>query len=69
MNHQQERNLIVTEKLGLVTGYFIFTTTLFFILKFSGRMPRSWNYFNIMLVAFLITLFGGLIKKYYHGKI
>ena len=64
----EKKNFTFAEKIGFLAGYFIFTTILFSILKFTDKLPSSWNYFSIALITASIVLIGGLIKRYYHGK-
>lgn len=49
------------EKAGFILMYFIFTTLLYFILKFLNKIP-NWNYFHILLLTFFIMLIGILLK-------
>ena len=66
MDYEKE-NFTFAEKIGFLAGYFIFTTMIFLIVKFSDRLPSSWNYFSIALITLSIVLIGGLIRRYYHG--
>jgi len=52
------------EKVGYIFAYFLFTTTLFFILKVLNKIPSFWSYLNIMVITFLIALLGTLIKRF-----
>ena len=51
------------EFLGFVFSYFAFTTMLFFVLRFSGKLPKGWTYLCIMAVTLLIIGSGLLIKR------
>ena len=48
--------------IGYLIAYFIFTTILYFILKFSKRVPSDWGYPHIMILTLFIVLLGTLIK-------
>lgn len=52
------------EKIGYVFAYFLFTTTLFFILKLLNKIPDSWSYYNIMAITLVIALLGIIIKRF-----
>lgn len=55
------------KKIGEITGFFItfliFSIILFFILKFLGKLPDSWNFFYIIGLAAIINITGLIIKK------
>ena len=51
------------KRFGYVFGYFLFTTFLFLILVFSNRLPRSWNYFDIVIITLAITVIGITLKR------
>jgi len=53
----------VGEMLGYIIMYLIFTTILFFILKFLNKLPTSWTYLHVMALTLLIVLFGMLIRR------
>jgi hypothetical protein len=50
-------------KTGYLFSYFLMTTLLFFILKFSKRLPDEWNYLNIMVIVAFVAVIGTLIKR------
>ena len=52
------------EKIGYVFAYFLFTTTLFFILKLLNRIPNFWSYFHIMLITLVIALICVIMDKF-----
>ena len=52
------------EKLGFITAYFVFTTILFYILRFFRRIPQSWTYFHVIIITLIITLIGVIVKRY-----
>lgn len=45
-------------KIGYILAYFLFTTILFYILKFSHKLPGSWSYFHVMGITLLVVLVG-----------
>lgn len=49
--------------LGYFLGYFFFTSVLFYILVLSQKLPKSWNFFHVILITFTITLAGIVIKR------
>jgi len=53
----------IGKKIGFVIAYFIFTTILYFILVLLDKLPETWNYFNIMIITFIIFLIGELIRE------
>ncbi len=62
-----EKNLvsnIFAEKIGFIFAYFFFTTSLYLILTLLNKLPLSWNYWHVMVITFVITLIGFIIKRY-----
>jgi len=51
------------KKIGYLSGYFIFTTILYLMLKISKKMPNNWNYFYLMGITLIIVIIGILLKK------
>ena len=51
------------EKFGFVLMFIISATILFFILKILNKTPDNWGYFHILILVFIITLIGIIIKK------
>ncbi|MBI2136464.1 hypothetical protein HYU06_05315 [Candidatus Woesearchaeota archaeon] len=51
------------EKLGSIFSYFLFTTMLFLILTFTGKL-QTWAYFHVMAITLLVVLVGKIIKRY-----
>ncbi len=53
-------------KLGKIFGYiamfFVFSILLYFILFFFNKIPKSWNYTHIFMVALFLILIGRGIK-------
>ena len=50
--------------LGFVTGYAVFTTALFLILGFTGRLPASWTIMHIAAATGAISAVGIAIRRY-----
>jgi len=48
---------------GYLTGYFLFTTMLFFVLMLTEKMPVGWNYLYMMGITLLIMLTGEGLKR------
>ena len=57
----------MTKKIGFAAGftlsYFVFTTLLYFILKFVNKLPNDWTYFHIVGITLSIIIIGIIIKK------
>lgn len=49
-------------KAGFILSYFLFTTILFFILMFLGKLPDSWSYIHIMIITLGIVIMGKIIE-------
>lgn len=49
--------------IGLVVGYFLFTTILYFVLVFSNNLSPNSSYYLIMVFVVLISLVGFGLKK------
>lgn len=47
---------------GFIFSYLLFTTILFFILQFTGRIS-GWTYFHVMAATLIITAFGAGLKR------
>ena len=62
MNFEAKKPKKITEKIGYVVMYFIFTTIFYFILKSLDKLPDSWNYFHVLSLTLSIVLLGTLIK-------
>ncbi len=54
----------VGEKAGYMFSYLIFTTILFFILTLLNKIPESWSYISIMIIAMLFILVSMVIKRF-----
>ena len=42
-------------KIGFIFSLIIFTTILFFVLKFFKKIPTTWNFWNILIITLIIT--------------
>lgn len=51
------------KKVGYLTSYIIFTTVLYFILKYLNKLPSNWSYFHVVGLTFFIVLIGITIKR------
>lgn len=51
------------QKAGYIFSYLIFTTTLYFLLRFLNKLPDIWTYFHIIGLTFCIVLAGEIIKR------
>ncbi|MCK5039978.1 MAG: hypothetical protein KAR87_03355 [Candidatus Aenigmarchaeota archaeon] len=51
------------EKIGFITGYFIFTTVLYYVLLFLNKLPATWTYINIMFITLIVVLTGVGLKR------
>lgn len=60
--NKKENAIKLGEKIGFILMYLVFTTLLYFFLKFLNKIP-DWNYFHVALLTLAITLTGILIKK------
>lgn len=64
MVFEQDRSLEnLGEKLGSIFSYFLFTTMLFLVLTFTGKL-QSWTYFHVMGITLLVVLLGKIINRY-----
>ncbi|OGJ16076.1 hypothetical protein A3K73_05705 [Candidatus Pacearchaeota archaeon RBG_13_36_9] len=54
------------KKFGAIAGYaftfLIFSILLYFILKFSEKLPAEWGYLHVFLISISIASVGRLIK-------
>ena len=54
-NKENQTNVEKTgKKIGFVIMFLIFSIILYFILKFTGKIPESWTYLHIFLLAMTI---------------
>lgn len=51
------------KKIGFIVMLFLSSAIFFWILKFVGRLPYKWNYFNILAIVSMALLTGLIIKK------
>lgn len=51
------------EKIGFLFSFFLFTTMLYFILFFLGKLSATWTYFHVMGITFSIVLVGMIFKR------
>lgn len=49
--------------IGYVFAYIVFTTILYFLLRFINKLPSSWTYFHVAGVTICISLIGIIIKR------
>jgi hypothetical protein len=54
----------IGEKFGFVLMFFISSAILFFVLKILNKLPSNWSYFHILVLVFIITIIGMLIKRW-----
>jgi cell division protein FtsW (lipid II flippase) len=52
----------ISEKLGFLFSYFLFTTILFVIFSFFQKIPPSWNYSHFMIITIGIVLLGKALR-------
>lgn len=49
--------------IGFISAYLILTLSWFLILNSFNRIPENWNVLNIVLITFLITCIGLIIRR------
>jgi len=54
----------LSELLGYIFSYLLFTTILFFILIFLNKLPQAWSFFHIIILTLLISLVGIMLNKF-----
>ena len=63
MNFEQDATIEkIGEKVGFVFAYLMFTTILFFVLKFVHKIPLTWNYINIAEITLVVAITGLIVK-------
>ncbi len=62
MNFKRKKINKTNQKIGYVFMYLVFTTILYFILRFLNKIPDSWGYFHVLILTLFIVLLGTLIK-------
>ena len=53
----------IIEFVGWIGSYFLFSTILYFALKFLKKLPDTWDYFSILILTASIILVGGFLRK------
>ena len=52
---------------GFISMFLIFSTILYYTLKITEKLPLPWNYFDVLLVVFVIIIIGkvlgGILKN------
>lgn len=61
MKFEKKSNKIV-QWCGYIAMYFIFTTVLYFLLKFLNKLPETWGYIHVIVITLFMVLLGKLIK-------
>lgn len=51
------------KRLGFMVSYGSFTIIFFFILVYLNKLPEGFSFIYIVLVTFVITVLGFIIKK------
>ena len=51
------------KNIGYLVAYFIFTTILYFVLKFFDKIPESWTYFHVMGITLIIAVVGYILGR------
>ena len=51
------------EIIGFLFSYLLFTTILFFALRFTEKIPKWWSVLQIIPITFAIALLGLLLKR------
>ncbi len=54
----------IGEKLGFISGYFIFTTVIYLVLSFLNKLPNSWDYTHVTIITLLVTLINISINRF-----
>ena len=54
------------EALGLFSALLVFSTVVYFIWNFLGRLHEGIAYWHVLVGAFIIYLSGLLIRKFFH---
>ncbi|MEK6922011.1 MAG: hypothetical protein AABX82_09030 [Nanoarchaeota archaeon] len=49
---------------GYLFSFFLFSTVLYFVLFFTGKIPASWTYFFIFFITIPVAVAGFLIERY-----
>ena len=62
--HKGGTNNRVGKTIGYLLGFFVFTTVLYFVLVYLGKLPVSWGYHHVTGITFGITFLGALIRGY-----
>lgn len=52
----------IGERAGFFGAYLVFTTILFFILTYLGKLPEGWSYFHVAGLVFAIAAIGVELK-------
>lgn len=53
----------IGRNIGYIVMYFVFTTILYFVLRFLGKLPEIWDYFTILFLTLILVIIGKLIKR------
>jgi ABC-type Na+ efflux pump permease subunit len=49
--------------LGFLFGYFLFTTVMYFVLAYSGKLPDAWGYFGIVGITAVVFMAGSIARR------
>lgn len=51
------------KRTGYIFSYFLFTTVLYTVLYFTGKLPAFWTYFHILAITAGIVLIGSILQR------
>lgn len=54
---------LIGKFIGWMGSFLLFSIILYFVLKFSKKIPEAWGYFPIFTICLLIILVGYYLRK------
>lgn len=64
MDFEENRFILqFAEKVGFTFSYFIFTIMMFFMLKFTGKIPKAWGILQFVPITLAIVIVGLIFKR------
>jgi len=62
---QQSNGETIGKYVGFILGFFVFTTVLFLLLTFLGKLTDSWSYVYVAGIVLAISLVGWGIRRFF----
>ncbi len=49
---------------GFILSYAIFSTLLYFVLKITEKLPKTWQIYHILGITLIVIILGLILKRW-----